>query len=512
MIGFSRFIIYLLTLFPLYCFGSSNGYHQVTITSQISEFFSLVELSVANSFGNPIESIELSSMNFQIFHIDLLLSKLSQTCLEKRRTPPFLFYKKSPKNPKTCPNLHHNFGKFVSIQLYTHFYQLSFLEISGVIDQSPFKQELSLKNSVSVEWSYVFKPILIEEGRKFYDHFESQHLGRGLGFKIAPESQVSIGSVWRSGTHALLVSLEEITGEFIRTFPGDNKEEKGNEKLHPSFLFGELKNGKPMTTTAFISHSIEKIQGFSSVKRQVILVRSPIFSLDSYFHLTANDRDHSCKLTGNYMEDRLYFEFMEWKSVSASNIIEERKRLITTRNVPTVFLRYEDLLADPKATLLKALTFYSGVPAELVFEEKVEEYLEGKGLSSFYRSEKKTNEKQSKEAEILKLDKFPVEIVRLVAENTINIIEEFGYTQVYQERLGFPVTPSKKLNGLLPFELQNEETMEMMLKYKFNNRNMKHKLLEFEIKSERRFIYKFASPFPRKILTPFYENYPKKCA
>lgn len=484
-----------------------NQANSLLVFPETSEFYTFVELGLEFQHGESLPFFEVGLINLETLHVLSPLVTLEKTCPKAHRPAPERIYFGSPVNPQMCFAAKHPFGRYLSVGIFTHFYQIDTILISGSANGAQFEETLRLERLVPREMHNIVIPYTIEEGKAFYEPFDTQHLVRGLGFRHSMENyQFSIGSIPRSGTHAVHKNLEEITGEFIRTFPDIKFFD-----TEPHYLAGEIKSTKNMVTAAFLSHEINKWHQVFKITRQIILVRSPIFSAESHFHLIASMKvmmvkDHLCKIGGDYMSHPIYHRYMTERASFGSYILESRKRLFKSHSIPGIFIRYEDLTSNPTESLMLAISVYSGVPAEVSFKEKVDKFVKENGLVSFYRKDDKPQEKEI--VKIAKLDKFPVNLVQVNYDKNENLLADFGYLEVYQERLGLPVTSSNYIDGVLAFEHQNKEVLEMIHKYKFNAFEMKNTLKEFNI-PPRKEIYKEKDWL--EILPKEFEDYPRTC-
>lgn len=498
-------------LFWLIGWATGASSVQGDFSVEISEKYSFVEVGLAVSWEDGPLSVEIASSNLEVFQIQKPSLIFKQACPETKRAFPENIYGFNPHSPQTCLFAPHSFARFISFGFFTHFYEKDSVQISGMINQKPFEQDQILTDIVPREIAYLFRPVSIEEGKAIFPAFGIEHLKRGHGFRRAPlKSQMSFGSIPRSGTHALLHSIEEITGEFIRTFPA-----KGYDLEDPNVLTGEIKATLKVMTFGFVSHHLRSdFHPISLITRQIMLVRNPAVSADSHFHLFATKLNHTCKIQGDYMKNKHYIDFILWRTNLARSHLEERKHLASSQNIPTGFFRYEDLLANPIQVLMAILSFYTGTPSEISFSKKTKELIEKKGLTSFYRKEAQAtpvNQTHYRKPEIQKVDKFPLWMLRAIYTNNSNIIEDFGYSEVFEEVPALNVTiKARKEDGLLPFELHNKETLEMMLTYRFDYSKMKHNLKEYPVFRTIEEISKRLSYFFHKFYKHF-DDYPRKC-
>lgn len=473
---YSHVFLSFLVSFCLLPIFSQCSITQVFILPETSQFYSHVEIGLEHSFGEPLPLIHIDSWNTEVFQIERPAMKLGPICSAQERNPPEMIYHGDPLPMEFCPFVLHSFGSFYSFGVLTHFYNKTVVNASGSVNGELFRRKSNLINLVPREMSSKFQPLSIEEGQKYYSLFQSVHLERKLAFRQSPGNQVMIGSYQRSGTHVLFRSLEEITQEFIRTFPFEENVQARDQHV----ASGEVKGQSEEVTPGFVVHQIGA-RVIYKISRVILIVRSPLVSADSNFHLDATNHNHVCKVGGDYLNEDSYHNYIKRRTFGALRTIRKLNKKARKETAPSLWLRYEDLVANPMDILTQALTFYLGVPAEIAFKEEIETYLKTKGLSSFYRKEQSPTHLRKKKASnqplIESLDKFPESLVRYNLENIPNFLDAFGYSEVYQERLEMEVTPSTRKQGLLLFELHNKESAELMLAYKFDNSKMKNKLV-----------------------------------
>lgn len=272
----------------------------------------------------------------------------------------------------------------------------------------------------------------IEEGKKVFDLFHGHHLDRGLSIRRNVRNRLWFNSHPRSGTNLVQKVLEEVLGEFIQSGVGQYF-----GPFDDNVISGELKGTLVKEITGIVRFHLmvptfpwllnqEKL-----ISKVISLMRSPILSLDSYFHLSMTSHEHYCKLVGEYQHTPGYAHFLEVNAKEASYSIDITLKMASLKNIPVVYVRYEDVLMSPVEQFCNIISLYSGVPCELTHKSKLERHIEENGLSSFY---KKREVERERLLENLAL-KFSKKNIEIVFNVTSYWLEDFGYRCQYEEAL-----------------------------------------------------------------------------
>lgn len=354
---------YLIAL-RLFCllFGALNG--------------SVLEESLWISSTDSIVTLRTNPVSSLTFNQDQNESQISRMTVTSEKSGRKWEFRSEDINRKCLGFEEFGQGRY-TWEIHTHFYNRSFYEFRAETKEG---QQISVRSqeitSFQIDMSGIcdlVKPMSINEGKKYYNHYAIQHLDTGYSLcETTPPSLVHIFTTPRSGTHLLVQNMEAVLGIFFSSPYPLNSDRKSWEEGQAIDL---------ITNVPFLwSHHSVKV----SMKRRVFLVRDPMENIDSYFHFHAF-RGHTHKLSDStqYWKDDIYKRFVDLCARQFQLISDEA----LTLKAPVLVVRYEDLVHQPVDVISQSIGFTIGVPTHLtVFQEKLKKHIGNYSLSSYYRT------------------------------------------------------------------------------------------------------------------------------
>lgn len=311
----------------------------------------------------------------------------------------------------------------------------------------------------------------IEEGKRFYEHFESQHLARNLRyFEYRPIDITLISTLPRSGTHVWGGTLEEVYGEWVSYFPWSNEQPEEQDAQ-----FGLMARGNRMKNRIFLQHGrikLKEIRRFCFSYRDPVEVLDSLFQRPLYYENQKRAINDKLSLKPEFRKEQI---FKKWVMDITQHFDVDFFKLHETN---VFLLNYNEMVQNPEPVFCEMISFIDRFPCEFSWKGKLKETLSEKGLVSSYKRVDVERRAGSGEDKTTRLyQSYGQALVdRIYSSNYANYIEVFGFYSNYKKAFGidhpdyqhldsFYARNGQKDSRVFPYKLLNQWLLDDTLRY-----------------------------------------------
>lgn len=339
-------------------------------------------------------------------------------------------------------------------------------------------ESLSFSKGFQIQISRLYPlihPKSVEEGLEFYNFYHKIHHERGLMFsKVSPNEEtphIFLKTMMRAGTHMLINGLEEIMREFVGSPQG-----KGDNQRKSHFFESGGTKGDTRSTFVIWDHKTKEIGNNSQILRYVELIRDPVETIDSLFHLYST-HSHTKKLPDDLVYWRLpiFSEFVETASKYYLGSISE---ILSGDEIIKYVLRYEDIIMDPIKSYTALLSFILRVPITRTrLLARIKSNFEERSLRSYYRNDSSHVNLAENWGKLMK--KLESKDLMRIYHVSSEWLDLFGYQERWLEYFEFGTMNNIQLQPFgFKYEKINQKTIEHLLERK--DQNYKCTLAQFD--------------------------------